>query len=325
MKSTSLILLACMLLEMLFPCVSVLAQMGPGKREERVGRSDTATRSERKMVSGSDRSLEVAERAIRLFYQGNVVVMSRSTLDSSKLEDGWYAYIVYNYETDKRAELAEIAEIEERHLAIYSSYGSWGFSGTLREIPYGDIHVVVVAENRSDITRSGKFRQVIQRLLVEPKIRFRAPLIIERLTKKGWAIGRLVDVNQDTLVIRTGLFDSAIYRVPASSFADIEIFNGRRRNTVKGLLIGWAIGNVVTAAVYKEVHDPGYYDPDVAFARRAERWKAARAGLIAVLISTAIGYNIKTDRWIDVPLKDLNLSVVPSQNSGMGAAVSFNF
>ena len=119
--------------------------------------------------------------------------------------------------------------------------------------------------------------------------------------------------------------DSAIYRLPASSFADIEIFNGRRRNTVKGLLIGWAIGSVVVAVVHKEVHDPGYYDPDVEFARREERRRAGRAGLIAVLISTAIGYNIKTDRWIDVPLKDLNLSVVPSQNNGMGAAVSLNF
>lgn len=47
--------------------------------------------------------------------------------------------------------------------------------------------------------------------------------------------------------------------------------------------------------------------------------------LIAVLISTAIGYNIKTDRWVDVPLKDLNLSVVPSRNRGMGAACRSTF
>lgn len=61
MKSTSLILIACLLLEMLLPCAYALAKMGPGKEEERVGRSDTAMRSERKMVSGRDRSLEVIE------------------------------------------------------------------------------------------------------------------------------------------------------------------------------------------------------------------------------------------------------------------------
>ena len=325
MKSTALFLIVSLLYAFLAPGVSALAEELTDTKPERIGKTRSTTLSARKPQSDRDRALEVAERAIGLLYQGDVVVMSRSTLEPSKLDDGWYAYVVYNYETGKRAELAEIVEIGQRHLAIYSSYGSWGFSGTLREIPYGDIHIIVGAENRGDITGMRKFRQVIRRLLVEPKIRFKAPSIIEQLTKKGWAIGRLVDVNQDTLVIRTGPFDGAIYRVPASSFADIEIFNGRRRNTVKGLLIGWAIGNVVTAAVYKEVHDPGYYDPDVAFARRAERWRAARAGMIAVLISTAIGYNIKTDRWIDVPLKDLNLSVVPSQNRGMGAAVSFNF
>lgn len=325
MKSTAPFLIASLLLDILAPYVSVFAGEPPGGKPDRIGDTKTTMLSVRKPQSDRDRTLAVAEQAITLFYQTDVVVMSRSTLEPSKLKDGWYAYVVYNYETGKRAELAEIVEIGERHLAIYSSYGSWGFSGTLREIPYGDIHIIVGAENRGDITGMRKFRQVIQRLLVDPQFRFRAPSIIEQLTKKGWAIGRLVDVNQDTLVIRTGPFDGAIYRVPASAFADIEIFNGRRRNTVKGLLIGWAIGNVVTAAVYEEVHDPGYYDPDVAFARRAERWRAARAGLIAVLISTAIGYNIKTDRWIDVPLKDLNLSMTPSQNSGMGAAVSFNF
>ncbi len=202
MISTSPFLIVCLLLEILALGDSVFAEELPGGKPEQIGDTKTRLPSARKSLSERDRALAVAERAIRLFYQTDVVVMSWSTLDPSKLEDGWYAYVVYKYETDKRTELAEIAEIGERHLAIYSSYGSWGFSGTLREIPYGDIHIIVGAENRGDITGMRKFRQVIQRLLADARIRFRAPSIIGQLTEKGWTIGRLVDVNQDSLVIR---------------------------------------------------------------------------------------------------------------------------
>ena len=152
MKSTAFTLTATSLFQILAPGVSVFAEELSGGKPDQIGDTKTTMLSVRKPLSDRDRALAVAERAIGLFYQGNVVVMSRSTLDPSKLEDGWYAYVVYNYETDQRAELAEIAEIGERHLAINSSYGSWGFSGTLREIPFGDIHIIVGAENRGDIT-----------------------------------------------------------------------------------------------------------------------------------------------------------------------------
>ena len=210
MKSIAMILIASLLIEILAPYVSVLAEELPGGKPERIGQTRATRLSGRKPLSERDRALAVAERAIRLFYQmdvvvmsganmiesklekrlyahviytssgakstftgqisgkypegiwiksagiirrkihiryaeidtlvvardpqalerwqrrieGRLVVMSQSTLDPSKLEDGWYAYVVYNLETDQRAELAEIAEIGERHLVINSSYGS---------------------------------------------------------------------------------------------------------------------------------------------------------------------------------------------------------
>ena len=323
MKSTSLILIACLLLETLSPCVSVLAQMGPGTRDERVGRSDTATRSGRKTVSGSDRSLEVAERAIRLFYQGNVVVMSRNTLDPSKLEDGsgWYAYVVYNYESDKRAELAEIAEIGERHLAIYSSYGSWGSSASLREIPYGDIRIIVGAENHGDITRIRNTRQVIERLIEDPEIRFKAPSIIDKLSERSWTPGRLVDVNQDTFMIAIGPSRADIYPVPASAVTELEFYIGRRRNTGKGLLVGLAAGTVAALVIASNVEKPQWNTPDTGY----EVNQLVPGFLAPVVVFTAIGALIQTDRWVDAPIKRPKLTVVPNLNLGLGAAVSFKF
>ena len=321
MKSTSLIMIACMLLEMLSPCISVLAQMGPGKEEERVGRSDTETRSGRKMVSGNDRSLKVAERAIRLFYQVDVVVMSRSTLDPSKLEDDWYAYVFYNYETDKRAELAEIAEIGERHLAIYSSYGSWGSSGSLKEIPYDDIHIIVGAENRGDIESWRNARQVIKRLISDPELRFKAPAIMDKLSEGRWTPGRLFDVIQDTFMIAVGPSRLDVYPVPASAVTGLEFYSGRRRNTGKGLLVGLAAGTAAALAISANVEQPQWNTADTGY----EVSRLVPGFLVPVIVFTTIGALIQTDRWVDAPMNRLNLSVAPTTNIGFGAAVTFNF
>lgn len=98
MKSTATFLIASMLLDILAPSVSVFAEELPDGVPVQIGDTKTTMLNARKHLSEKDRAMAVAERAIRLFYPGDVLVMSRSTLDSSKLEDGWYAYVVYNFD-----------------------------------------------------------------------------------------------------------------------------------------------------------------------------------------------------------------------------------
>ena len=412
MKATALFLAVSLLFEILTPYITLLAQELPEKQTEQIVQANAESRSWRKQVSSRGPALAVAERAIRLFYQmdvalmsrpnmnisllekrlyayaiytssgtkstftgqisgkypegiwiksagiirrkthiryaeidtlvvardpqalerwqrrmeGRLVVMSRSTLEPSKLEDGWYAYVVHNYETDKRAELAEIVEINERHFVVNSSYGSWGSSGTLKKIRYYDIHFIVGAENRGDIESWRNARQVIKRLTEDPEIRFKAPSIIDKLSERRWTPGRLVDVNQDTFRIAVGPSRRDVYPVPASAVTELEFYSGRRRNTVKGLLFGLAAGTatalVITANVEKEKSQGNKWNsPDTGYEVR----QLVPGFLVPVIVFTAIGALIQTDRWVDAPINRLKLSVAPAPKRGVGAALWFKF
>jgi hypothetical protein len=43
------------------------------------------------------------------------------------------------------------------------------------------------------------------------------------------------------------------------------------------------------------------------------------------LVGLAIGSNIKTDRWEEVPLEQLHVSVTPQRNNGFAFAFSVSF
>ena len=252
--------------------------------------------------------------------QGRFFVMSQIDLDLSKLKKGWQAYVVYEFEEGTRAELTEITGLEEEYVVIRSNYAGGDQFWADGKIAHDDIILIVAAEKRGDITELRNARQVIRHLPSNPRIRLNASRFANKGSETKSVVGRLLDVNQDTLVVGAGLSRHEAFRVPISSIDNFEINIGRHRNTNKGMTIGLVLGLGVLAPV-------AYFDSnkDGEWKRFATAFTAFCISLPLFVVSTLIGYSVKTERWVEAPFKGIDLSVAPSTNKGIGAAVSFKF
>jgi hypothetical protein len=104
--------------------------------------------------------------------------------------------------------------------------------------------------------------------------------------------------------------------VPLDSVTRLDV--PRRRSNVAwgtgiGLLVGAAAGIIIGTRGEPEVD----YDP---------RWTGGIAGGIwGTLLGLGIGLLIRTDRWEEVPLDKLRVSVAPQRDGrfGLGLSVSF--
>ena len=251
---------------------------------------------------------------------GRFVVMSRGTIEPSAMRKGWHAFIVYEFEDGRRGELVRILNTRERHLVIRSSFAGRNQFWAGGEIALNDIVFIVAAEDRGDIFALRSARQILRHLPDNPRIRFKSPSVGRGASRSGSVVGRLFDVNQDTLVMGVGLSGNEIFELPISSIRDFEIYIGRHRNTIKGMTIGLLLGlGVLGRVAYSDSKTSGEW-----------KWFATAStgfyiSLPVFVWSTVIGYSIQTDRWVEVPLKGLELSVAPTRNKGLGAAVSFEF
>ena len=293
-----------------------------------LGIKSTAQDSEKENVLYADIDTLVVAKDRRAFerwlrrIQGHFHVMTQSNLDLSKVKRGWHAYVVYEFEDRTRAELTEITDVDEKRVVVRSNYAGGDQFWADGEIAHDDIIIIVAAEKRRDITEWRNARQVIRHLPLNPRIRFNASRFANGGRDRRSVVGRLHDVRQDTIVIGAGLSKHEVFRVPISSIDNFEIHIGRYRNTNKGMGIGFVLGLglLVTAAVL-----------DATASRTGDyKWFLTTytgfgISLPVIMCSTLIGYSIKTDRWVDVPLKGLELSVAPTRNKGLGAGLSFEF
>ena len=136
--------------------------------------------------------------------------------------------------------------------------------------------------------------------------------------------GRLTAVRADTLIMDT-------LRVAVASVTKFEVHRGRKSNARKGALIGggvrgagglglsilWVAGGCEWAGSYG-----GCETGEAA---------AAIAGTTAITfgvgagLGALIGAFIKSDRWEEVPLDRLRVSVVPQRGGRFGLGVSIAF
>ena len=251
---------------------------------------------------------------------GRFVVMSCGTIDLSAMRKGWHAFMVYEFEDGRRGELVRILNTRERHLVIRSSFAGRNQFWAGGEIALNDIVFIVAAEDRGDIFALRSARQILRHLPDNPRIRLKSPSAGRGASRSDWVVGRPLDLNQDTLVMGVGLSGNEVFELPISSIRDFEIYIGRHRNTIKGMTIGLLLGlGVLGRVAYSDSKTSGEW-----------KWFATAStgfyiSLPVFVWSTVIGYSIQTDRWVEVPLKGLELSVAPTRNKGLGAAVSFEF
>ncbi len=239
---------------------------------------------------------------------GQLVIMTPGNLDLSKLLSGWHAHIVYRSRNRNRAVIAEIVDGNERNVVVKSGYGIRGNKGSIDTIMSDEIVYIVAAQNFRDITAWRKVIRAVQKLPQEPRVRCKARTIANDGPKWGWVVGRMVPTSDDTFGILT---EGGMYRVPVSSFTDLEINIGRRRHTLKGFLIGCLSG--LSYMVLDWDFDLNVYDPNAGY--------GFGVGIVA---STLIGFMVKTERWVEVSPGRLNLGIAPTKNKGLRAALTFD-
>ncbi len=256
-----------------------------------------------------------------------VMVMSRGQIDSSKITTGWYAHIVYiSEEGSERIATGQIMEKGTDHILIRvedEALKSW------KTIAYTDMDTLVIAQHTRDIEEWKNARhtqrhgeQPMQQLYAgELRVRVAAPSI-----RKGWMVGKLIKMTQDTLVVRGGLtlYGRRFYQVPLSSISNFEVSTGQYRNTFEGMKIGIyiSVGFIAIMAVGMVVYEPMIIlAPDVL-----EIALFSSYVLVPITaLTTVIGAMTKSDKWLAVSPQRLNLSISPTSTKGFRAALTFNF
>jgi hypothetical protein len=125
-------------------------------------------------------------------------------------------------------------------------------------------------------------------------------------------------MRTDTLVVTT----TATMNYPLSAITQLEAYAGRRGHFWTGFAIGGGLGAVGGAVLgYAAAAIADEYNPQF-FAYAAGG--ALAGGAVLGLLCGGVGALSKSDKWENVPLDGLRVSVVPQRNGiGIGASVAF--
>ncbi len=131
------------------------------------------------------------------------------------------------------------------------------------------------------------------------------------------AVGRLLFVRLDTLRV---VADS-LMRIPLAGVMRIEVNRGRSNllvvlGAIAGAAGGTAVGIALVDTTHCELLDPCEGDilgPPVFGAA------------IGALAGAALGVALRTDRWEEVPLDRLRVSLAPQRDGRLGFGLSVSF
>jgi hypothetical protein len=132
---------------------------------------------------------------------------------------------------------------------------------------------------------------------------------------------RGVVLAMDEKWLTLGSEGSPPLRVPLASIDRMEHLVGRKRNTVRGVVIG--VGAGVLFGVLMPVDPNDCSTTDDAFCSRGE---AVGAGaLTGALFGALVGALTHSDVWAPVPTDRVRTSALPARRSGFRAALSVRF
>lgn len=138
-------------------------------------------------------------------------------------------------------------------------------------------------------------------------VRIKAPSVSKR-----WLIGKIVTINADTLMLRSEKQATPL-AISLASMTELEVSQGRKSNAGKGrrigLLAGAGIGFPLGYAIGEEEVSRG-----TVGARSAVFF-----GYIGLLVGAIIGSGTHTDKWQEVPLDRIRLSISPQRHGGLTA------
>jgi hypothetical protein len=157
-----------------------------------------------------------------------------------------------------------------------------------------------------------------------PGVRVRLSVAASRDQLKG----TVQALDRDTLSVISD--DRQLVKVPRASITRLETGWGRKGNARKGLIIGGLIGVGGGLLVCGADDDDFFGDFDhstnLDTCDGAGEWVALPlfAGAVYGGIGALIGHFIKGDRWVELPLDKVRMSVGPSRR-GLGVSLSVRF
>ncbi|NIM48165.1 MAG: hypothetical protein GTN78_20805 [Gemmatimonadales bacterium] len=153
---------------------------------------------------------------------------------------------------------------------------------------------------------------------LEPGQRVRVTVPTRDMNKHVETFRRL---RGDTLVLES-------MRCPLSDVTRLEVHRGEKSKAGKGALFGGLVGAGlgVVASVVWAAHDCEFIDNVGCEGEEVAVMAGGTAilGAAGALLGAGVGALIQTDRWEEVPLDRLRVSLVPQRDGfGIGASISF--
>jgi hypothetical protein len=133
------------------------------------------------------------------------------------------------------------------------------------------------------------------------------------------SVGTCLSLSQGVMAFEPA--GSSQLTIPTGSMTGLEISRGRKSNTLKGLGLGFLGGAALGAVIGLLVDEHGN---DLA------PWNAAVVGAAVfgaggAVVGAGIGTAIKTDRWEEVPVDRLRVSLTPQRGGRLGIGLSLKF
>jgi hypothetical protein len=138
-------------------------------------------------------------------------------------------------------------------------------------------------------------------------------------------IGNLISCSDDSIVIVDSTLNGETHFIPTSSVKRFYVSVGKKRQTLRGMMIGAGLGAVL--GIFSILGDPDVSngdDPD-AYVDNFPQNALAITG-IGALIGGVIGWNFKADRWHEIERDEwpVDLSVSPTKK-GLQLGFSYLF
>jgi hypothetical protein len=157
--------------------------------------------------------------------------------------------------------------------------------------------------------------QEIVRLEPGQRVRVTAPTI-----SSTQIVGAFAHMAADTLVVET---DGRAWHFPRASLTRVDVNRGQKSNAGRGALFGFLIGAGIGAVALgssslcaETLEVP---------AGRCALIGAGGGGVGGLLLGTIAGALIKTDRWQEVPVDRLRVSLIPPGPGRFALAMSVSF
>ncbi len=143
-------------------------------------------------------------------------------------------------------------------------------------------------------------------------------------TEEERIIGYWVSLDDNQLTLKTEGRDSSLV-LPLASLTKLEVSLGQMSSTLVGAGIGFLVGGatgLATAAIVCAI--AGDCDPDAPYNDLVYGFFGVLGVGVGTLTGAIIGSTIKVDRWMDVPLDRIRVSLRP-RGGGLEVSAKFVF